>query len=364
MHTIPTKLAVLAFAAFVTISVAAGPAIGTHEADKPVETQYSFRVDLGDEVYGAENVHKPGKENGSIILYITGKNVTIEEPFHLGYLVAYSPLDTTECAVSDITAGGIDRGNDDQYTKTDNSLVGDYEGIGNRSSHNSDLGPEDDPGRIAPDAHDFRQKTWINFWDEGDFGGEPVTFNPGDEGIIAQKGCVIGPDEPGWYRGWGKVNGTYVNSGEKFRGTAFSNWNYVCNCDSYDAAVDQLGPPPEGYTAERGATSGERSTGESTPTSTPGATPTATATPTSTEQASSQETPESTATATSTPTSTATQTATATPTATTTQTTTATATQPSGEGGGDGSTGSSQPGFGALGTLVALAGAVLLGRRL
>lgn len=330
-------------ALLLTVGLVPSAGLATHEATKPVETQYEFRVDLGDEVFGAENAHYPDREAGSLVLYLTGA----PETFELSYLVAHSPLDTTGCEVTDIAAGGIDRGNDDRYTETDTSLIGAYEERGNTTSERGTLGPADDPGPIAPDEWDYRMRSWIDFWEDEDFGGDATRFDPGDEGIIALRDCVRGPSLPGWYRGWGTVNGTNPETGEEVTIRAFSNWNYVCECDSYDEAVETIGAPPAGYTVERGQTSGGGDEGASTPTATASPTPTATTAPT---------TEDDTATATRTPAASVTDTVDSPPATEGTPPTTA---DPTDAGTTDGN----GPGPGVVTGMLGLLGAALLARR-
>jgi PGF-CTERM protein len=168
-------------------------------------------------------------------------------------------------------------------------------------------------------------------------GGGATTFNTGDSAAaslnytsparvwVLQDGCFANPTEAGWYRqivvdtikktapGEDRLHDNITIDGQP---SYASNWVYICDCDSFDEAVETVGPPPEPNSYEKNWST----------------------TPTPTRAPSGTDTPEPTETATATE---GQETATATPTPTDT----------------------GQPGFGAVAALLALTAAALLARR-
>jgi len=193
----------------------------------------------------------------------------------------------TGCGPSNSEAFGIDRGNDNPGTEIDESLT-----------------PKVKSTTVTENV--FK----ADFYDEGDFGGSPPTFNEGDEFVNYVTGCIDTPEEPGWYQLQSTIAGqdgaTKVNS----------HYFWVCDCANEQAAREKLGPPPS----------------EPTPTPTP--TPTATATPTPTPEPTPTRTPPDEGTPFPSPTPTATATPTPTPGTTpeSTSTPAPTATVAAGEG--------------------------------
>lgn len=180
-------------------------------------------------------------------------------------------IDFSNCGTSNTAAFGLDRGNDDSGTTTDQDLL--------RHREDSQFNPD---GIV------------VDFFDEDDFAGETVDINAEDQIVAVQNDCYEMPPEPGWYQIFGSLNGTGYD-GSEFEISLESHYFYVCNCEDEAEARERLGPPP----SEQGSGS------ESTPTPTPEP---AEATPT-------PEPAEATATATATPTPTPAQGA-STPTAT------------------------------------------------
>lgn len=80
----------------------------------------------------------------------------------------------TGCGAGNAEVFGIDRGNDDPGTETDESLF-----------------PRIESTSVTADA--FR----ADFYDEGDFGGSPPTFREGDELVGKTTDCIDTPDQPG-----------------------------------------------------------------------------------------------------------------------------------------------------------------------
>jgi PGF-CTERM protein len=177
----------------------------------------------------------------------------------------------TGCGPGNAEAFGIDRGNDDPGTEIDESLTASVKA----TTINEDVFKAD-------------------FYDEGDFGGSPPTFNEGDEFVNYVTGCIDTPDEPGWYQLTSTIAGTDDQAKVK------SHYFYICDCASEQEAREQLGPPPS----------------EPTPTPTATPTPTPTATPTPTPEPTPTRTPPDDGTPFPSPTPTATATPSPTPGAT------------------------------------------------
>lgn len=250
-----------------------------------------------------------------------------------------APIDTSVCGPHNVRAAGIDRDDDDPGTETDEELLG-------RFKYYTQYNNTEDQTVLT-----------IVFFDEDDFGGESIHLNHTDQIVARIADCFGTPSQRGWYRNYGHTNGTNWD-GEYDESDAFSHWYYFCHCDSYDEAVETIGPPPETDLAQSDGEIGrmggpyylseprpESNGGSGSPT--PTATPTKTPTPTSTATA--------TATATPTPTRTTEPTETTadsleTGTATTADTSTGAATA------GDG------PGVGVLGALLAIAFVIVLKR--
>jgi PGF-CTERM protein len=253
------------------------------------------------------------------------------------------------CGASNGEAFGVDRGNDDPGTETDESLA-----------------PKVKSSTVTEDV--FK----ADFYDEGDFGGSPPTLNEGDQFVNYVVDCIDTPDEPGWYQF------SSTTAGQDGESSITSHYFYICDCANEREARQQLGPPPSASTP--------------TPTPTPTASPTPTATPTATPEPTPTRTPPAEGTPFPTPTPTATPTATPEPTPTPSATATATAAAGSGDSESEaeaGSTGSAAtesptptqpgnwsavveqsptaaegPGFGVAGAVVALlVGTMLVARR-
>jgi len=285
------------------------------------------------------------------------------------------------CSASQVRAFGIDRGNDDPGTQTDESLLSAYKSI----------------------SFEKHQIT-VKFYKEEQLAGGPVGVKTGDQIVARGDNCIQNPSKPGWYQISGKINGsTNGDTTTDFSQSTTSHYIYVCDCESRQEAEEKLGPPPgsdgggeptatptesgggestatptESGGGESTATPTESGGGESTATPTDGGGGESTATPTEGGGGESTATPtdsnrqgQGTTTGTSTSTGNTTGTANATSTGNTTGTTSATST---GNGGGFTGGGSQndtpsptnsggQPGFGLVAALGALALAGLLARR-
>ncbi|QLD86246.1 hypothetical protein HWV23_11110 [Natronomonas halophila] len=284
--------------------------------------------------------HQPGDRNpeGATVRYFfQGTDAFAEAGAPNGatldaIVVESEGVDFSACGVGNIAAFGLDRGGNNSGTQSDKDLV----------QHMK--------------TNDFRESgLYLRFYQESDFGGDPVFVNP-EDAIRAQQGagssdgpCYTMPEAPGWYQMTGYLNGTNPE-GEYVEEDTTSHYFYVCDCESEADAREQLGPPPS---AE----------GASTQTSTPiPETPTATATATAaTTDAPSTPTAARTETAVPTATLAAQPTATATPATTDTES----GGQPSDGDGGlrETPTPGSGAGFGLGVTALALAAIALLAGR-
>jgi hypothetical protein len=286
--------------------------------------------------------HQPGDRNpeGATVRYFfRGTDAFAEAGAPDGatldaIVVESEGVDFSACGVGNIAAFGLDRGGNNSGTRTDEDLV----------QHMK--------------TNDFRESgLYLRFYQESDFGGDPVFVNP-EDAIRAQQGagssdgpCYTMPEAPGWYQMTGYLNGTNPE-GEYVEEETTSHYFYICDCESEADAREQLGPPPS---AE----------GASTQTSTPmPETPTDAATATATVATTDEP---STPTATRTETAVPTATLAAQPTATATPATTATESGGQQSGGDGGLRATPTPGSGAgvgLGvTALTLAAIALLAGR-
>jgi hypothetical protein len=229
------------------------------------------------------------------------------------------------CTTENTAAFGLDYGNNNTGTKTDEGLL--------QHRQNS-----------AFNEHAI----FVNFFGPDSLAGSPVRYNAVDQIVAVQQDCYEMPSEPGWYQIQARINGTGYNGNyidSKDQGTIRSHYFYICDCQSEQEAREKLGPPPSDDGGS-GGTGGGGSESTATPTATPEATPTPTET--SGGGGGSSE---------STPTATATPEATASATATPTATVTATATEASSGGSGDGDGGAGGGGAGQTATVTATASA-------
>lgn len=200
------------------------------------------------------------------------------------------------------------------------------------------------------------------------------------DGFVARlTECVQITENPGWkreavfdewimpngssYYTFG-YNGSFEDEGirnlEAAEGTlSYTSWMYICHCDSYDEAVQKLGPPPKGeYTCDFDPDAtycGGSSPDDDLPTPTK----TQEGSPTETSTADSQSTPTPGETTAVMDSPTATTSATETAVVEGTETTTPTETPSS----GGTETDTSQNGFGILAGVIALLSTMLLYRR-
>ncbi|QLD85732.1 PGF-CTERM sorting domain-containing protein [Natronomonas halophila] len=305
--------------------------------------------------------HYPGnqnKQNASIRYNVVGAEAFQEQGaqdgLYLDWVIVHAEyegvewIDYSACSTDNTAAFGFDRGNNKSGYKYDEDLVSKQKKV------------EFKKGGIV-----------INFYNWGDFAGDPPIMLPQDA-IVAQQGagsaagpCLTMTEKPGWYQVTGFANGTVndnardeqpSDSAEYIDLQLRSTYVYVCECDSEQEAREQLGPPPnEG--------------GPTTPTSTPTPAPT---TETPAQTATPEEnTPQQTATPASTePPQTETPASTEPPQTQAPVNTEPPQTEPSGASGSGGPnqltpTPGEGPGFGAVAALAALlaSGLIALRRR-
>lgn len=311
--------------------------------------------------------HSVGDKNATFHSFAV-PGTQIDTSFDIHHYQRYSPIRTAECGVGNVVGAGIDRGNDDPGTTVDVSLVNAYE---RQYFYDSEDDKKDPPVKprgkyVAPEGSNYdkfdepwREVLGFEFAQGGEL-SRTVTVHPGDEIVLGLADCNNWPDEPGWYRTYSYLNGTSTETDETVEFFHFSNWVYICDCDTRSDAFETLGPPPgEGGSSDGGS--------GATPTPTATATPTATVT-----QGGGDSTPTSGGGggggATATPTTGGGTGGTPTPTASSASsgtTSTPTATGGGGASGGGGATPTvgSGPGFGALAAVLALLAAGLLVHR-
>lgn len=283
--------------------------------------------------------HQPGDQNperATVRYFFQGTDAFTEAGAPDGLtldsiIVESEVVDFSACGVGNIAAFGLDRGGNNSGTQIDKDLVQHLK------------------------TNDFRESgLYLRFYQEEDFGGDPVFMNP-DDAIRAQQGsgssdgpCYTMPEESGWYQMTGYLNGT-TPEGEYADESTTSHYVWICDCEDESEAREKLGRPP--------SEEGDEST-DTTPTPEPTATPQDTPTPEQTATPQDTPTPEQTRSEeTATPEDTPTETA---------------ASGSSEDGGpGDDSSQGGQPGtptpgegagFGAIAALLSVVGTALLAR--
>lgn len=212
--------------------------------------------------------HYPGAENGSVRYTLAGEeafaDVGAPDGFAARWFIIDAPfVDHSDCDTENLAAFGVDGDGDGEI---DEDLL----------QHTKRMNYAD--GRIS-----------VQFYDDEDFGGEPVRIGPDDRIILEISDessggpCTETTEEKGWKTADLFLNGT--TDGESQHGfTVETNRTYVCECDSREEAREELGPGVATETSTPGDTETETAT-ETTPeaTPTPGETPTPTETPVVTE---------------------------------------------------------------------------------
>lgn len=209
---------VVAFLVLVSVGAPVGGVVAGTAQSNGIDHQINFTVASG----GNPN-HQPGASGVDRYLYQENLGVDFEV---LDFVTFVSPANmANNCTTTDARAAGIDRDNDDPGTYTDETLIGKYsEQVNSTNSRGQTI-------------------TSFDFYEKGAFEGQHVALYKEDQGVLALDGCFTNPKEPGWYRGYAYFNGTGTDGNRK-QIAGFSEWSYVCECESYDAAVKQLGEPP------------------------------------------------------------------------------------------------------------------------
>jgi PGF-CTERM protein len=312
-----------------------GEEVRAGEDDEQAQYQgnFTFKVDNADRA--------PGSQDIGVSMYSEG----FSENFTIHRINVTSPhFNFADCTTSNARAFGIDRGNDDSDTQTDESLLDAYKNIDYQKDH-----------------------IIVKFYKDPGLTGSKKNMTVYDQIVARSAGCIDAPKQKGWYRVYGQIFGdsTY-NEKTDLLDVDFTNWIYVCDCNSRQEAIDKLGEPPKNSKEAYRATGGS-----STPT--PTATPGGKNSPTKTN---SKSTPKGTTTTTGQGTTTTTGTAGTTTTTGSSPTPTVTPTsggkQKNGSGGTSGgavSTASASPtdgngpGLGVGAALLALLSGTLLVRR-
>jgi PGF-CTERM protein len=336
-------VAALALAAVAAAGGAAAGGAATTGHDNGIGANYTVALP-------SEEDHYPGTQGGAASIYhLAAAGDAFEKTSSPEGLKRMDTLTISNqdvgfgsCSTENTAAFGLDYGNNDSGTTTNEPLL--------KHRENS-----------AFNEHSI----YVDFYGPDSLAGSPVRFKAIDQIVAVQQDCYQMPSEPGWYQINARINGTGYN-GEyidtKDEGTIRSHYFYVCECSSRSEAESKLGPPPSEESDSGGSGGSSTATPTPTATATPTPTPTATATPTPTPEPDDSG-----------------GSSTATPTATDTSGgggsggTTATATAAA---GGNTNAGGSQqggapatptvgagPGFGAVAALGALLGAALLAFR-
>ena len=225
--------------------------------------------------------HTPGASGNSFNIYAEGFSENIRMHWNV---VQQEDFDFSSCTSTSATAFGIDRGNDDSDTTTDESLLDAYKSVTYTKNN-----------------------IYVEFYKESRLAGGPKNITVNDQIVSRVTNCLVNPSEPGWYRLTGYINGsTKMDAQTDYTIYGAARFVYVCEgCDSRETAIEKLGPPPttcpktnefaqdskewtcrteDGayYTNSDPPGSDGTSSSQSTPTPTPGGGGTATATPAAT----------------------------------------------------------------------------------
>lgn len=230
-----------------------------------------------------------------------------------------------DCSPDNARAFGIDRDNDEAGTHTDEPLL----------DHMKSYSVS---GRVIT----------VNLYNESDAFGNPTYLNRSDETVARLVGCVVTPEQPGWYQFTGYVNGTNYQ-GQFQEVQLYSKYFYVCDCENRQEARQQLGPAPYSGSGNESTPASATPTPSGSPSPTPNGTTATASSPSATDGGEPTVTSASPA-------------GTGTTTATTGGSTTGT-TSPGGGGQSGETPDQGQPGFGLAVTAVALVGAALLALR-
>lgn len=265
--------------------------------------------------------------------------------------IIWTPLIASGCQFENLEVFGIDRDNDQPGTETDESAIP-YATNGSYF----ETGVDEHQDNLSSTDWDYVEKGYIDWNDPNNTLSDNLQIYHGDQFIAKQNNCYALPDQAGWYRDRQEAIGVNGSASPKARQTDwyYSHWYYICDCESYDQAVEKIGPPPSETSESTASPSGNDSQTTPTATSTGTAASPTPGTSTSTGTATITEVATATPAETTTTEMTATQPATASPAVRDTESaapeTAATTT----------STG--QPGFGLIAGMLGVLAAALLGK--
>lgn len=134
-------------------------------------------------------------------------------------LAVYEAGSWTGCGPGDSEVFGIDRGNTHDGYGTDEELTD------NVKSYSA--------GEDELDTYYYREE---------DFGAS-THFYDGDQ-LVTTMSCIDNPEDPGWYRISGRVEGV-TSDDEEVSLTGYSDYFWICNCANEAEARGRLGPPPD-----------------------------------------------------------------------------------------------------------------------
>ena len=334
-NTAAATVVVFAMVAAVTVVGAGALVVGTQEAAAAHDSDANYTVTLPN-----EDDHLPGDQNpeGASIEHDAAGGEAFTDIAPDGFEtfdrleLQSDHVDFSACSSENTAVFGVDRGDNNTGTQTDDSLL----------EHMK--------------SSTFREDSLeVVFYDEGDLGGNPTHLEP-EDAIVALQGagssggpCFTMPTEPGWYQISGTLEGTN-HEGESVTIAAESHYFPICEgCHDEATAEEKLGPAPS------------RDGSGSDPT------PTATETPAKTTATEEPETTATTATDAPEPT----DGGQSTPTATESSTDGTSAATETADGSAGGEAGDRQgtptpgdgPGFTGLAALLALLASALLVRR-
>lgn len=237
-----------------TVVVGLGAVSATHEQ---AETTDGFKPYTGN-----GSIPQPGNTY-DVELYNVPAHSDFQGPippkveFRVDYIKYYSAT-ISSCEVSDVRTGGVDRGNDNPGTHTDEDLV---PKLFDNGEYNASKGLA--PGKVTTTDWDHREMTWLRFAPDGAAFTEEFHMHRNgtqDEGILAVDDCITMPSKSGWYRTWVFFNGTIekihgsddqvtvqgetYKEGDYIEGWEPSLWYPVCDCSESRHVPMKLGVPP------------------------------------------------------------------------------------------------------------------------
>lgn len=243
-RTLITAVMALTIVAAVALAAGVGGVAARSTAASPHDNGVGANYTV---VLPNEADHYPGEQGGkaSIQHLSTGEKVFENNGAKglktLEFIVISSPsIDFSSCTTENTRAFGVDRGNDDGGTTTDESLL--------KHRENSKF---------------MENKIVVDFFDDESIAGESTHLNKSDQIVAVQADCYIMPQEPGWYQVNARINGTAYNGEHIDEPGITSHYFYICDCSDEQEAREKLGPPPS---EESSGDSGSSSTATATPT--------------------------------------------------------------------------------------------------